>query len=71
MAQRVLIAQTVLVENYINPGAGLKNLNEVINDSDALFDNLFGNTTSFAANSSEPVNEVGPTARSYDSDFAV
>jgi hypothetical protein len=66
-----LTAGTVLVENYINPGAGLKNLSEVINDSDTLFDTLFSNTANFGTNMSPPVHEVGPMARSYTSDFAM
>ncbi|KAH8194721.1 hypothetical protein TruAng_011114 [Truncatella angustata] len=62
---------SLLVENYINPGAGLKNLTEVINDSDTLFDSLFSNTSTFAASNSPPVNGSGPMARSYASDFAM
>ncbi|KAH6659883.1 hypothetical protein BKA67DRAFT_530010 [Truncatella angustata] len=62
---------SLLVENYINPGAGLKNLTEVINDSDTLFDSLFSNTSTFAASNSPPVNGSGPMARSYASDFAI
>ncbi|KAK9771243.1 putative Zn(2)-C6 fungal-type domain-containing protein [Seiridium cardinale] len=65
------IPSSLLVENYINPGAGLKNINEVVNDSDTLFDNLFGNATDFATTSSQLSNEVGPMARSYDNDIAV
>ncbi|KAK6085580.1 C6 zinc finger domain-containing protein [Seiridium cupressi] len=65
------IPSSLLVENYINPGAGLKNINDVVNDSDTLFDNLFGNATEFATASSQLSNEVGPMARSYDNDIAV
>ncbi|KAI0177483.1 hypothetical protein BJ166DRAFT_23817 [Pestalotiopsis sp. NC0098] len=61
----------LLVENYINPGAGLKNISEVINDSDTLFDTLFSNTTNFTGNITPPLSEVGPMARSYTSDFAI
>ncbi|KAI4601083.1 hypothetical protein KJ359_012270 [Pestalotiopsis sp. 9143b] len=48
----------LLVENYINPGAGLKNISEVINDSDTLFDTLFSNTTNFTGNITPPLSEV-------------
>lgn len=61
----------LLVENYINPGAGLKNINEVINDSDTLFDTLFSNTTNFTGTTTPPMSEAGPMARSYTSDFAI
>jgi hypothetical protein len=65
------ILGAVLVENYINPGAGLKNINEVINDSDTLFDTLFSNTTNFTGTTTPPMSEAGPMARSYTSDFAM
>lgn len=66
-----LLTQTVLVENYINPGAGLKNLTEVINDSDALFDSLFSNTSDFTANNTPDLTETGPMARCYVGDFSM
>lgn len=65
------MARIVTVENYINPGAGLKNITEAVNDSDALFDSLFSNTANFATNDLPSVNEVGPMARSYTTDHAV
>ncbi|KAH8681543.1 hypothetical protein BX600DRAFT_491737 [Xylariales sp. PMI_506] len=61
----------LLVENYINPGAGLKNLTEVLQDSDMLFDTLFNNTEGFIPSVSPPAADAGPAARSYSSDFAI
>jgi hypothetical protein len=62
----------VLVENYISPGAGLKSLNEVLNDSDMLFDTLFMDTDKLVSSNTPIAGEVvGPMARTYGSDASV
>jgi hypothetical protein len=68
-----LTATTVLVESYINPGAGLKNLIEPQNDSDVLFDTLFMTDVDggLLSNVSSDANKAGPMARTYGSDAAV
>ncbi|KAI0132660.1 hypothetical protein BJ170DRAFT_256834 [Xylariales sp. AK1849] len=61
----------LLVENYINPGAGLKNLTEALNDSDMLFDSLFSSSGNIMLNASPTPSDTSPMARSYGSDAAV
>ncbi|KAI0482245.1 hypothetical protein GGR56DRAFT_177304 [Xylariaceae sp. FL0804] len=53
----------LLLDNYINPGAGLKALADVWEDSDAIYDNLFQ-----APLAAVDPNLEGPTARSYGND---
>ncbi|KAI1756634.1 hypothetical protein F4782DRAFT_549135 [Xylaria castorea] len=50
----------LLVEEYIGPGAGLKALADVFQDSDAIFDHLFQNPVD-----SVPFNVHVPIARTY------
>ncbi|KAI1853383.1 hypothetical protein JX266_002089 [Neoarthrinium moseri] len=45
-----VVLPNLSVESYINPGAGLKNLAEVMNDSDMLFDSLFSNSANLILN---------------------
>ncbi|KAK7927161.1 C6 zinc finger domain-containing protein [Apiospora marii] len=64
----------VSIENYIDPGAGLKNLGDAFNDSDALFDSLFMNSHSdnSQANNSPNEGEMNdPMVRVYESDAQV
>ncbi|ORY58246.1 C6 zinc finger domain-containing protein [Pseudomassariella vexata] len=59
------------VANYIDPGAGLKNLMDPQqNDSDLLFDSLFINGTSMAT---EPqvIQQPQPMVRTYTSDNSI
>ncbi|KAK8010689.1 hypothetical protein PG990_009654 [Apiospora arundinis] len=65
---------TLSIEHYIDPGAGLKNLGDALNDSDALFDSLFMNSHSDGsqANTSPNEGEINdPMVRVYDTDAAV
>ncbi|KAK7958314.1 hypothetical protein PG988_013162 [Apiospora saccharicola] len=67
-------SNTRLDFNYIDPGAGLKNLGDALNDSDALFDSLFMNSHSDGsqANTSPNEGEINdPMVRVYDSDTQV
>ncbi|KAK7956200.1 uncharacterized protein PG986_005422 [Apiospora aurea] len=62
------------IENYIDPGAGLKSLGDALNDSDALFDSLFMNSHSDGSQANASPNEGetnDPMVRVYDSDAEV
>ncbi|KAI0872957.1 hypothetical protein GGS24DRAFT_491136 [Hypoxylon argillaceum] len=53
----------LLVEDYIGPGAGLKSLADVFQDSDAIYDHLFQSPVDDL-----PFNIFVPVARSYGND---
>lgn len=70
---KVDINLNLTVENYIQAGAGLKNLTEVLNDSDALFDSLFVNEACINSIPEAPlaVNPIDPMVRTYATDAAI
>ncbi|KAK8118845.1 uncharacterized protein PG998_003471 [Apiospora kogelbergensis] len=62
------------IEHYIDPGAGLKNLGDTLNDSDALFDSLFMTSHSDVSQANTSPNEGemnDPMVRVYASDADV
>ncbi|POS73014.1 hypothetical protein DHEL01_v208588 [Diaporthe helianthi] len=71
--------EPISIQNYIDPGAGLKHLEDWVQDSDLIFDSLFMNSTGpglgngFHSNVSAtgtPSHAV-PMVRSYQSDAAI
>ncbi|KAJ8128447.1 hypothetical protein O1611_g5189 [Lasiodiplodia mahajangana] len=58
----------LLVEEYIGPGAGLKSLADVFQDSDAIYDHLFQSPVDTSPFNDSPFNVHVPVARSYGSD---
>ncbi|KAJ0158545.1 hypothetical protein CTA2_11356 [Colletotrichum tanaceti] len=71
-------ATAISVQNYIDPGAGLKQLQDFFQDSDLIFDTLFmsgvpGSTSGESASENSfnfPPPQV-PVARTYKSDQAI
>ncbi|KAK2608271.1 hypothetical protein N8I77_006892 [Diaporthe amygdali] len=69
----------ISIQNYIDPGAGLKHLEDWVQDSDLIFDSLFMNSTGPVLGSgfSSDVSGTGtpshvvPMVRSYQSDAAI
>lgn len=69
----------ISIQNYIDPGAGLKHLEDWVQDSDLIFDSLFMNSTGPVLGSgfSSDVSGTGtpshvvPMVRSYHSDAAM
>ncbi|KAI1462110.1 hypothetical protein F4805DRAFT_464831 [Annulohypoxylon moriforme] len=62
--QEELPQDTLLLENYIDPGAGLKPLADIWRDSDAIYDNLFQDVLADAATPDVRV----PMVRTYGGD---
>lgn len=69
----------ISIQNYIDPGAGLKHLEDWVQDSDLIFDSLFMNSTgpalgngfnSDVSGAGTPAHAV-PMVRSYQSDAAM
>ncbi|KAL2284140.1 hypothetical protein FJTKL_09122 [Diaporthe vaccinii] len=69
----------ISIQNYIDPGAGLKHLEDWVQDSDLIFDSLFMNSTgpalgngfnSDVSGTGTPAHVV-PMVRSYQSDAAI
>lgn len=70
----------ISIQNYIDPGAGLKHLEDWVQDSDFIFDSLFMNSTGpavtdngYASNLSgagTPSHAI-PMVRTYQSDAAM
>ena len=68
----------ISIENYIDPGAGLKQLEDWFQDSDFIFDSLFmsgmpdgmSGDASLEIPSSVPVQPI-PIVRTYKSDDAM
>lgn len=69
----------ISIQNYIDPGAGLKHLEDWVQDSDLIFDSLFMNSTgpalgngfnSDVSGTGTPAHVV-PMVRSYQSDAAM
>lgn len=70
----------ISIRNYIDPGAGLKHLEDWVQDSDFIFDSLFMNSTGpavaingYAANLSGAgtPSQAIPMVRTYQSDAAM
>lgn len=73
------IFTAISIQNYIDPGAGLKHLEDWVQDSDLIFDSLFMNSTgpalgngfnSDVSGTGTPAHVV-PMVRSYQSDAAM
>ncbi|PSR80082.1 hypothetical protein BD289DRAFT_76525 [Coniella lustricola] len=71
--------QELSVQDYIDPGAGLKQLEDWVPDSDFIFDSLFmssldpnaGNDLSSDALKTAQASQLGPMVRTYQSDAAM
>lgn len=69
----------ISIQNYIDPGAGLKHLEDWVQDSDLIFDSLFMNSTGPAlgngfnsdVSGTGTPSHVVPMVRSYQSDAAM
>lgn len=71
----------ISIQSYIDPGAGLKHLEDWVQDSDFIFDSMFMNSTGpatgrnydYASNISgaDTPSPVVPMARTYRSDAAM
>lgn len=69
----------ISIQNYIDPGAGLKHLEDWVQDSDFIFDSLFMNSngpavsngyTSDVSGTGTPCHRI-PMVRTYQSDAAL
>lgn len=75
--ESVLLA--ISIHNYINPGAGLKHLEDWVQDSDFIFDSLFMNSTGPVGGNGYSSNVSGaetpchavPMVRTYHSEAAM
>jgi len=63
-----LIIYAVPVEEYIEPGAGLRNLEDICRDSDFIFDSIFQHDEDIVLFDSQPCRLVSPVVRAYQSD---
>lgn len=73
------ITTAISIQNYIDPGAGLKHLEDWVQDSDFIFDSLFMNSTGPVGGNGYGPNAAGheracpavPMVRTYQSDAAM
>lgn len=63
-----LIMYAVPVEQYIEPGAGLRNLEDICRDSDFIFDSIFQYDEDAALSDPQPCRPMSPVVRAYQSD---
>lgn len=71
--------KAISIQNYIDPGAGLKHLEDWVQDSDFIFDSLFmgstgpGGTNGFSSDVSgtQTPSHTVPIVRTYQSDAAM
>lgn len=79
MSRLLTVAAAISLQNYIDPGAGLKQLQDFFQDSDFIFDTLFmsgvtGSTSGESASEASytfPTPPPIPVARTYKSDQAM
>lgn len=62
-----LIVYAVPVDHYIEPGAGLRNLEDICRDSDFIFDSIFQFDEDAVMSDSRTCRPVSPMVRSYQS----
>jgi hypothetical protein len=62
-----LIIYAVPIEQYIEPGAGLHNLEDICPDTDFIFDSIFQHGEDAVMSDSQPCRPVSPVVRSYQS----
>ncbi|KAJ9373976.1 transcriptional regulator family: Fungal Specific TF [Paecilomyces variotii] len=61
-------ARLLPIEQYIEPGAGLSNLDDNFQDSDLIFDSIFHHDQDAIMSDFQPLRPVSPVVRAYQSD---
>lgn len=63
-----LIDFIVIVEQYVEPGAGLRKLEDNVQDSDFIFDSIFQLGEDAIMSDFQPSRPMSPIVRAYQSD---